>query len=155
VKKLFGMIFIIFPLLLFGCVGFNSIDDAFYNVTTSWDSKVDIIKTIENENYGIAFFTSDNSRISLGYFEKEDKKWEWINTSNCTSIWSMNAESEPYIYCGTILEPKIAKVYVGDKEAEIIELEGSKRVWYYLSKNVNERIKVVLIDGSEEWVKQM
>lgn len=33
--------------------------------------------------------------------------------------------------------------------------DGIKRVWYHMSKNRNEEIKVILTDGTEEWLKEV
>jgi len=160
VRKILSMVFI-FTILLVGCNSAKAIEDVFNTEmkTNKETNNYTIIKKVQEESYGIILFTSDkiNNQVSIGYFEKYDNEWEWLKTTYCASDWSMDGESKgkPYIYCGTVFEPKFSKIFVGENEAEIIELEGSKRVWYYLSENLNEKIKAVLIDGSEEWIKNM
>ncbi|ATP40761.1 hypothetical protein CSE16_12265 [Solibacillus sp. R5-41] len=58
--------------------------------------------------------------------------------------------SEPYIYSCAINDNSIAKVYAGDEQATIIDVEGEKRFWFAISPIKYVKVKVVKIDGTEE-----
>ncbi len=120
-----------------------------------------LIKQVEKDN--VILFTSyiegyeqNNNQLNIAYFNKINNEWAWHKTASCNGEWSGTLENKPYIWCGTLTEPRHIKVYVGDTEANIIEVDGGiKRVWYHLSEDENEEIKVVLADGSEEWLREI
>lgn len=115
-----------------------------------------ILNKVNKKDWSVIFFTGSNHLISLGYFKKENNnRWSWIETVNCSSKWSGRTDRKPFIWCGSIAEPKYSKVFVEKNEADIVKVEGNKRVWFYVGGNQNPKIKAVLEDGSVEWFKEM
>ncbi|MGD6775012.1 hypothetical protein [Sutcliffiella horikoshii] len=157
------VLLLIVTLFLGGCNNANSMEDVFHKEMKSLEDVDDysLIKKVEEDN--IILFTSyiqedeeNNNHIKIGHFKKTDSGWVWDKTANCNGKWSGTLENMPYLWCGTLTEPRHEKVYVGDTEAKMIEVDGGvKRVWYHLNENENEEIKVVFTDGSEEWLKEV
>ncbi|TYS61705.1 hypothetical protein FZC74_01305 [Sutcliffiella horikoshii] len=121
-----------------------------------------LVEKVEEDN--VIIFTShkedddyNKDQPKLALFVKSGDEWLWKKTNVCQlDKWNGNLDGEPYIWCGTITEPRHENVIVGDTEAEMIEMnDGIKRVWYHMSKNRNEEIKVILTDGTEEWLKEV
>ncbi|WP_252183249.1 hypothetical protein [Rossellomorea vietnamensis] len=149
--------------LLVGCNNAKTMEDAFYKEMNRLEDVDDynLLKKVEKDNV-ILFNTyiegdeQNNEQLIISYFKKGNKEWVLDKAAACYDEWSAYLGDKPYIWCGTLTEPAQDKVYVGDAEANIIEVEGSsKRVWYHLSENENEEIKVKLTDGTEEWLKKV
>lgn len=154
---------LLFTVLLVGCNNSNTIEDVFHNEMKDMGNvnAYNLIEQVERDNV-ILFSASieggeENSNLlQIAFFNKVGNKWMWKKTNSCSDKWSVAVENKPYIWCGTLTEPRHQNVYVGDAEATIIEVEGdTQRVWYHLSEGENEEIKVVLSDGSEEWLKEL
>jgi len=154
---------VLFALLLVGCNSSKTMEEVFHDEMKS-NKEVDKYKLVEiEEDDNVIIFTShteevyNNNQPKLAYFTKSEDKWIWRKTNVCQlDKWSGNLSGESYLWCGTLTEPRHEKVLVGDIEAKIIELnDGIKRVWYHISENKNEEIKVILTDGSEEWLKEV
>ncbi|CQR45912.1 hypothetical protein BN1058_00154 [Paraliobacillus sp. PM-2] len=159
--KLFLFV-ILFPLLLIGCSSPNTMEEVFHHKMENNKEieSYELVEMVEEDQVIIftAYTEEDDNKDQpmLAYFTKPNDKWTWTRTSSCSSEWSGNVGSEPYLWCGTVTEPKYEKVIVGDTEAKLIAMnDGTKRVWYQLSQNKNEEIKAILTDGSEEWLKEV
>lgn len=163
-RKLIGLPFIMI-ILLFGCSGMKSIEDAFHKEMKANDEldEYTLLHQNQKDTNGIILYTAtiegaasyENEAIHIGYFEKKGGKWEWLDSTNCDGKWKGIIGEEPSIYCGTLTEPGYSDVYVDGTRAEIIEVEGEKRVWVYIGSELNPTIKAELEDGSEEWFKKM
>ncbi|MFD1737960.1 hypothetical protein ACFSCX_15595 [Bacillus salitolerans] len=150
-------------ILITGCSKDNTMEDVFHKEMKELKDVDDyrLVKEVEEDH--IILFTSytkgdeqNNNHLQIVHFNKVNNDWVWDKTTSCNGKWSALLESKPYIWCGTLTEPRHEKVYVGDNEAKMIEVDvGAERVWYHLSVNENEDIKVVLTDGSEEWLKEV
>lgn len=154
---------LLFTFLLVGCNNSNTMEDVFHKEMKDLEDVDDynLIEQVEKDN--IILFTSyieddeqNNSQLNIAYFNKINGEWTWQKTAGCNDKWSGTSGDKPYIWCGTLTEPRHKNVYVGGAEANIIEMEGDiQRVWYHLSEDEDEEIKVVLTDGSEEWLKEL
>ncbi|WP_456272398.1 hypothetical protein [Bacillus sp. AK031] len=149
--------------LLIGCNDPKTMEEAFYKEMNRLEDVDDynLIKKVEKDNV-ILFNTyiegdeHNNEQLIIGYFSKGNNGWVLDKAAACYDEWSAYLGDKPYIWCGTLTEPAHDKVYVGDAEANIIEVEGSiERVWYHLSESDNEEIKVILTDGTEELLKEV
>lgn len=116
---------------------------------------------VSQENDAVAIFTEQNQQgeqIFIAYFEKESDKWNWIRTTgtewNSPVRWT-SMHQIPYIYAGTIRDNAITKVYVGNKNAKIITVEGTKRFWYVVSNTEWAEVKIEKGDGTQEAVGQI
>ncbi|MBJ8029995.1 hypothetical protein [Bacillus cereus group sp. N21] len=116
---------------------------------------------VSQENDAVAIFTEHNQQgeqIFIAYFEKESDKWNWIRTTgtewNSPVRWT-SMHQIPYIYAGTIRDNAITKVYVGNKNAKIITVEGTKRFWYVVSNTEWAEVKIEKGDGTQEVVGQI
>ncbi|CAI8994088.1 MULTISPECIES: hypothetical protein [Bacillus] len=116
---------------------------------------------VSQENDAVAIFTEQNQQgeqIFIAYFEKESDKWNWIRTTgtewNSPVRWT-SMHQIPYIYAGTIRDNAITKVYVGNKNAKIITVEGTKRFWYVVSNTEWAEVKIEKGDGTQEVVGQI
>ncbi|PEE40991.1 hypothetical protein [Bacillus pseudomycoides] len=116
---------------------------------------------VSQENDAVAIFTEHNQQgeqIFIAYFEKENGKWSWIRTTgtewNSPVRWT-SMHQIPYIYAGTIHDNAITKVYVGNKNAKIITVEGTKRFWYVVSNTEWAEVKIEKGDGTQEVVGQI
>ncbi|WP_018765759.1 hypothetical protein [Bacillus sp. 105MF] len=116
---------------------------------------------VSQENDAVAIFTEQNQQgeqIFIAYFEKESDKWNWIRTTgtewNSPVRWT-SMHQIPYIYAGTIRDNAITKVYVGNKNAKIITVEGTKRFWYVVSNTEWAEVKIKKSDGTQEVVGQI
>lgn len=158
------VLIILLAVLLIGCNNNKTMEDVFHKQMKSLEDVDDynLIKQVEKDK--IMLFTSyiegggeqNNNQLQIGYFNKVNNEWVWVKTASCNDKWSGTLGDKPYVWCGTLTEPRYDKVYVGDFEANIIEVDGNmKRAWYHLSENENANIKVVLTDGSEEWLKEV
>jgi hypothetical protein len=158
------IILFMFVLLLVGCNSPKTMEEAFHdNMQNNNDvEEYKLVEKVEEDN--VIIFTShseeedyNNNQPKLAYFTRSDDNWVWDKTNICQlDKWSGNLDEEPYLWCGTLTEPRHEKVFVGDVEAKVIEMnDGIKRVWYHMSKNNNEEIKVILTDGTEEWLKEV
>ncbi|WP_406945990.1 hypothetical protein ACJA3J_08210 [Halobacillus sp. SY10] len=159
---------LLFTLLLVGCNSPNTMEEVFHNNMKS-NKDVDdykIVEIVREDN--IIIFTShseneaineyhNNEQPKLAYFTRHNDEWIWSKTGECPlDKWSANLVGEPYLWCGTLTEPRHEKVVVGDNNAKIIEMsEAVSRTWYHLSEKNNEEVKVILKDGSEEWLKEV
>lgn len=113
------------------------------------------------EEDAIAVFKEHNSRgeqIFIGYFEKNDNRWEWKQTRGAEwdtpHKWSAMHEV-PYIYSGAISDNSIKEIYAGREKAKIIDVEGNKRYWYVISPVKEAQVKFVRKDGIEEIVESV
>ncbi|PEI94348.1 hypothetical protein CN679_05745 [Bacillus pseudomycoides] len=116
---------------------------------------------VSQENDAVAIFTEHNQQgeqIFIAYFEKENGKWNWIRTTgtewNSPVRWT-SMHQIPYIYAGTIRDNAITKVYVGNKNAKIITVEGTKRFWYVVSNTEWAEIKIEKGDGTQEVIGEI
>ncbi|MGG3521743.1 hypothetical protein ABES33_17820 [Bacillus pseudomycoides] len=116
---------------------------------------------VSQENDAVAIFTEQNQQgeqIFIADFEKESDKWNWIRTTgtewNSPVRWT-SMHQIPYIYAGTIRDNAITKVYVGNKNARIITVEGTKRFWYVVSNTEWAEVKIEKGDGTQEAVGQI
>ncbi|MGM0847323.1 MAG: hypothetical protein ACQEUT_20485 [Bacillota bacterium] len=149
-------------LLLVGCNP-KTMEEVFHDEMKNKDvDEYKLVEKVEEDN--VILYTSQtkdddyyNYHPKLAFFTKSEDKWLWKRTNVCRlDEWSVNLDGDPYIWCGTLTEPRHEKVIVGDTEAEMIEMnDGVRRVWYHMSKNRNEEIKVILTDGTEEWLKEV
>ncbi|WP_262370635.1 hypothetical protein [Sutcliffiella horikoshii] len=162
-KKIIYIVLSLSVLLLVGCNSPKTMEEAFHKEMKSLKDVDDytLVKQIEKDN--VILFTSyiegdeeNNEQLNIVHFNKVNNEWFWDKTASCNDKWSGKLGDKPYIWCGTLTEPRHDIVYVGDTKANVIEVEGGiERVWYHLSENDNEEIKVVLADGSEEWLKEV
>lgn len=154
---------VLFPLLLAGCNSPETMEEVFHDEMKD-NKDVDEYKVVEKvEEDNIIIFTShteddvyNNHHPKLAHLTKSDDKWLWKRTNVCPlDEWSGNLDGESHLWCGTLTEPRHEKVIVGDAETKMIELDdGVKRVWYHFGKNINVDIKVILTDGTQEWLKE-
>ncbi len=161
--KKYALFLVVVSIFLGGCNNTNSMQDVFHKEMKGLEDVDDysLINIVEEDN--IIFYSyvqegeNNNNQINIGYFNKINGEWFWDKTASCKGKWSGTFGNTPYIWCGTLTEPRHEKVYVGDKEAKIINVDdGVQRVWYHLSENINDKeIKIVLTDGSEEWLKEV
>lgn len=115
---------------------------------------------VVHKDDAIAIFIENDSheeKIIIGYFKKENHRWNWIRT--CGTKWDSPIKysymsKEPYTYLGTIDDNSISEVYVGEEPAKIIEIEENKRFWYAISKFKNTQVQVLKNDGSNEVIEQ-
>lgn len=156
-------------ILLVGCYNRDSMEGSFH---ASMDSNLDIdeyeiVEIVEEENVIIYTAQSDDEEINeaqhnehpkLAYFiQHTNDQWQEYKSVECPlDQWSADVVGEPKIWCGTLTEPRHEKVIVGETEAKIFNMDdGVKRVWYHLGDNKDEEIKVIVEDGSEEWLKEV
>lgn len=116
---------------------------------------------VSQENDAVAIFTEphqQDERILIAYFEKENGKWNWIRTTgtewNSPIRWT-SMHQIPYIYAGTIRDNAITKVYVGNQNAKIINVEGTRRFWYAVSDTEWAEVKFEKDDGTQEMIEQI
>ncbi|GIP27227.1 hypothetical protein J23TS9_23570 [Paenibacillus sp. J23TS9] len=64
-------------------------------------------------------------------------------------------QDEPYIFSGTINDNSISKVFVGEEQAKIIDVDGDKRYWYAISHVKDAVVKRVKKDGTQEVVEEI
>ncbi|WP_342604173.1 hypothetical protein [Peribacillus sp. FSL E2-0159] len=155
-NRKFYCLFIVLMFILFGCSKDQSFDSFFQSKMNEMEGKgkYSLIQKMENENNALAVFTTeDNKKIYIAYMEKIDRKWEWRKTRgtewDTPQKWSV-MDTAPYIYSGAISDPSISKVLVGNDEAEIIEVKGNNRFWYFTGKTMDEKVTTIKVDGSEE-----
>ncbi|WP_409253318.1 hypothetical protein V1502_05220 [Bacillus sp. SCS-153A] len=162
-KKSIYIVLFLSALMLVGCNGPKTMEEVFHDEMKN-NKDVDEYKVVEKvDEDNVIIYTSqtkdddyNNNHPKLAFFTNSDEKWLWEKTVVCPlDEWSVNLDGEPYIWCGTLTEPRHEKVIVGDTEVEIIKMnDGIKRGWYQMSKNKNEEIKVILTDGTDEWLKE-
>ncbi|WNQ09669.1 hypothetical protein MJA45_18825 [Paenibacillus aurantius] len=110
----------------------------------------------DTENYLVAFFT-DNSLGVVGA-RKINGRWQVVKRSHTNwqefgfnvAIGDRLAQNEnpPYIYFGTITDPAISKVTVGENEAQFFRVEENKKIWYYIDESSHsEEIKAFNQEG--------
>nr|WP_232214226.1 hypothetical protein [Bacillus sp. SG-1] len=152
---------LIFILFLAGCQSSNTAVEVFHEEIKN-NEEVDRYKMVEFvEEDNIIMYTSEtlegNEQINIAYFTKSHSEWAWTKTGVCPlDEWSANLEDEPYLWCGTLTQPRHKEIVVGGTTVESIRLQdGIRRAWYHLSENNNEEIRVILTDGSEEWLKEV
>lgn len=159
-KKIFSVL--LMTILLAGCSNSKTMEDVFHNEIKNMGNvnAYNLIEQVERDNV-ILFSASieggeENSNLlQIAFFNKVNNEWTWQKTTSCSDKWSVALENKPYIWCGTLTEPRHQNVYVGDAEANITEVDGgNRRVWYHLNEDENKAIKVVSADGSEEWLKK-
>ncbi|MBM7868661.1 hypothetical protein JOC70_000130 [Clostridium pascui] len=168
-KKKFIFIFLVCIAFLIGC----SKEETFGNFFNTSIQKMhegeknfsySLIHTEMNvihENDAIAVFVENRSQedvIFIGYFEKENNKWNWRRTRgakwNSPINWTLINDT-PHIYSGAINDKSISKVLVGKEQAEIIEVEGDKRFWYAVNDAKDIQVKFIKNDGTEEIIKEL
>ncbi|MCA0985695.1 hypothetical protein [Guptibacillus algicola] len=115
-----------------------------------------IIFTAHSKN-GAINKKNNNEYPKIAYFTKFNGEWHLSKTGECLmDKWNANLVGESYLWCGTLTGTRHEKVIVGDTEAKMIEMNDDvKRVWYHLSENNKEEVKVFLEGGSEEWLKEI
>ncbi|MFD9627353.1 hypothetical protein [Peribacillus muralis] len=152
----FYCLVIVLMFIFFGCSKDQSFDRFFQLKMSEMEGEggYSLIQKMENENNALAVFTTEhNKKIYIAYMEKIDNKWEWRKTRGTEwktpQKWSVT-DIAPYIYSGALSDSSISKVLVGNDEAEIIEVKGNKRFWYFTGKSMNEKITTIIVDGSEE-----
>lgn len=158
-KKIIGTL--IFILFLASCQSSKATVEVFHEEMKNSEEvdRYNLVELVEEDN--IIMYTSEsvdgNEQNKIAYFTKNDSEWAWTKTGVCPlDEWSANLEDQPYIWCGTLTEPRHKEVLVGGTHVKSIHLQdGIRRAWYHLSENNNEDIKVVLTDGSEEWLKEV
>ncbi len=116
---------------------------------------------VSQENDAVAIFTEphqQDEQIFIAYFEKENGNWNWIRTTgtgwNSPIRWT-SMHQIPYIYAGTIRDNAITKVYVGNQNAKIINVEGTRRFWYAVSDTEWAEVKFEKDDGTQEMIEQI
>ena len=114
-----------------------------------------------HEDDAIAVLKEHNNlgeQIFIGYFEKNDNRWEWKQTRGAEwdtpHKWSAMHEI-PYIYSGAISDINIKEIYASTEKAVIINVEGNKRYWYAISPSKEVQVKFVRKDGTEEIVESI
>jgi hypothetical protein len=158
--------FLLLASLLVGCSKPKTMEDLFHKTMKTHDDLDDyaLVKAVEEDNVIIFTSTSkdgdeySNEHPKLAFFNKEKDDWVWEKTAVCNlDSWSATTgDGTPYLWCGTLTEPKYEKVLVSESEAKMIDMnDGVKRVWYHLSDNKNEEIKAILVDDTEEWLKEV
>lgn len=116
---------------------------------------------VVHKDDAIAIFIENNlqeEKIFIGYFEKENDKWNWRQTRGAkwdSSIKWSSMNRVPYIYSGAINDKSISEVYVGKEPAKIIKVEGDKKFWYAISGVKDVQVKAVKSDGTQEIMEQM
>lgn len=153
---------LLFTVLLVGCNNSKTMEDVFHNEMKNMEDvdSYNLIEQVEKDN--VIIFSSaidgneENSNLlQIAVFNKVNNKWTWQKSASCSDEWSVTLGDKPNIWCGTLTEPKHQNVYIGDAEANITEVDDSnQRVWYHLNEDETEEIKVVLTDGTEEWLKE-
>jgi hypothetical protein len=158
-KKLL-IILLLIPMLLLGCNKENTIEESFHSGMSNLEEiqSYSIIELDERNSDGFVIHTRTTEEqykmVRLAYFKKENNEWKWIDTVNCEDLWTKGGHGESSYYCGVITEPKYNAVFVGEKEANLINLNETKRVWYYLSDNLDDKIQGKLLDGTYVWFKK-
>ncbi|ANF98902.1 hypothetical protein AR543_18645 [Paenibacillus bovis] len=96
-------------------------------------------------------------QIFIAYFEKENHDWKWRQTRGArwdSPIKWSSMNQVPFIYSGTISDPSIAQIYVGDEQAAIIEVEEGKRFWYAISPVRDAKVNVLKEDGNPRSIEE-
>lgn len=113
-----------------------------------------------SENDAVIIFTENDKgeeKIFIAYLKKENSRWNWMHTRGTTvdsPIKYNYMNNEPYIYSGAISDNSISKVYVGDKEAKIIDIDDEKRFWYSINDSTSAQVKIIKNNGEEEILDQ-
>lgn len=103
----------------------------------------------------IAVFKEENSTnglISIGYYKEEDNSWKLVETKqlDLQSLpnWAfLNQDS--YIYVG-LIDDSVSKVFIGEKLANIIEIQDGVNLWYGISDVKDVEIKAIKDDDSKD-----
>ncbi|MGE7759624.1 hypothetical protein [Peribacillus sp. NPDC097895] len=158
-KKFYGL-FIVLMFILYGCSKDESFDSFLQSKMNEMEGKgkYSLIQKMENENNALVVFTTENDKkIYIAYMEKIDGKWEWRKTRGTEwetpQKWSV-MDTAPYIYSGAISDPSISKVLVGNDAAELMEVKGNNRFWYFNGKSMDEKITIIKLDGSVEMLDE-
>lgn len=168
-KKQICFLLLICIALLMGCSKEETFEDFFHKTMEKMhkgekDFSYSIIykeMNVVHKNDAIAIFIENNSheeKIFIGYFEKENNKWNWKRTRGAEWDSRLNWSSMnkvPYIYSGAINDNAISEVYAGDELAKIIEVDSNKRFWYAISDAKEVQVKVVKNDGTQEVIEQI
>ena len=99
------------------------------------------------------------SEDNKAYFEKEENKWKWKGGNGHSwehqyINWT-NTQRQPYIYSGAISDDAVAGVLVKQSKATIIDIEGNKQFWYAIGDNLDEVVKYIYQDGTEEVIESV
>ncbi|PYF06805.1 hypothetical protein [Ureibacillus chungkukjangi] len=173
IKKFGFLLIILTVVLLAGCVKEETLEEYFHKEMTK-NLDAEVVKetnysyalvhqelNVVHENDGIAIFTqnsTDGEQIYIAYMEKEKGIWNWRQSRGAewdTPVkWSAMHQS-PYIYSGAISDNAIKKVYAGDIQAKIIQIEGDKRFWYANSSEKDVEVKMEMLDGTQQVVDKV
>ncbi|MFS1511702.1 hypothetical protein VQL36_04590 [Chengkuizengella sp. SCS-71B] len=101
---------------------------------------------------------SQEDKIFIAYFEKENEKWGWKHTRG--SEWNMRVKwssmlNMPYIYSGTISDDTISEVYAGKYKAKIINVENEKRFWFAISHEKDVRVRYIYDNDTEVFIEEV
>ncbi|RLQ89715.1 hypothetical protein [Planomicrobium sp. Y74] len=160
-KKLLLMI-IWLSLLLTGCNGAESIEEAFDQEMNELD--YEIIEVVEEDEESFVIHTllpeDGESPVSIAYLKKSDQEWQYIAGTNCEDELEWGpVGTEKYLWCGLITDSSVEEIFVDREAAEIVDISETLRVWYSLSSLSGEqsdmKIWAVMTDGTEEWLEDM
>lgn len=118
---------------------------------------VNIIDLVENENDGVAFYTTykgseDNvTSPSLAYFEKIDNKWERGMGTTCEKEWQVLGTTNA-LYCGAVPDG-FDHIIVNGEEASVFEIHEKLSSWYLITDGPEYAIKAVAENGYEQYIK--
>lgn len=116
---------------------------------------------ISGHSNAIAVFKEHNERgeqIFIAYFEKQNQQWEWKQTRGAEwdspVKWSV-MNRPPYIYSGPISDNFVTEVYVGGKQAKVIEIDDDKRFWYAKSPTQDAEVYYIKEDKTKEKIERI
>jgi len=99
-----------------------------------------IIHVEENEAYGLVVATSwteeyiqNKDLAGISVYENDNGKWIAQPGMSCTNPGAarLGMGNDNYLYCGAITEERpYVKITVGDKEAQIFDVNDKIKVWY-------------------------
>lgn len=168
-KKQILFLPIVCILLLIGCSEEKTFENFFHETMAEmhkWKKNYSYSLIYQKMNVvheydAIAIFKEnklEEETFYIAYFEKKNGEWNWIQTRGARwdspVNWSSTNQT-PYIYSGIVKDQSISEVFVGQKLAEMIKLEGNKRFWYAISEVEEAEVKVIKKDGIEETMEEM
>ncbi len=163
-KKLLALIILFCITGFIGCSSDKDVDKFFKKKMTEMHKKDSDYKyskiyqemNVISKDDAVIIFTESNKdeeKIFIAYLKEENNKWNWIQTRGTTwdsTIKYNYMNNEPYIYSGAISDNSISKVYVGDKEAKIINIDDEKKFWYSVNDSTSDKVKIIKDNGEEE-----